>query len=216
MKWQIALVSLLLSSQVFSADSFDKELSCYKALIGKSAGSSYALDNGAVLVPGKNNGSSGFFVYTESLRYFCYLPKKAESSNSVAKFYDLKLKIPGKAQYDMAYREDKSDPTHPSIGGLVDNTNAVEPKCVTNKSEETDTVLNSEIVKKIKTVHASFKEHGPLDKFQKFPDGYIDSLNTCISVSGEVKSAALKEISLFSLLKPNHNSESSGSGSKGR
>lgn len=207
MKFSIAFVcfSFLIGFQSY-ADSFEKEMSCYNALISKSNGANFNLENKTILIPGIHDNSHGFYIYAERESYFCYFPKKPSKMNTDYNYYYFELKIPNKKPLYISYSDNKSrlspglatsDFPNEMLKGKY-----IVPKCVSYSTNESRAVFESELKTRIALVKSTYDNNALNAKFDKGSeiyreDEYIDALKTCLNASGEVKELAKIEIEKF-------------------
>ena len=72
-----------LSSSANAQPIFDKEVACYKALIGHSEGKNYNLQKDLILIPATRSGKKGFYLYTDSGAYFHAVPATKSGGGAI-------------------------------------------------------------------------------------------------------------------------------------
>jgi hypothetical protein len=75
---------------IFFADTYEKELACYKALAGQASDANFEIDD-FVLIPGTRMPERGFYIFKAHTSYFCPFPKEVSRTEPEAAYYDLEM-----------------------------------------------------------------------------------------------------------------------------
>lgn len=207
----LASIGLLISYGTQAAEEFEKENKCYRALISFASGANYDLENGTILIPGVKNKTRGFYIYTDRMSYFCQFPQENHESTAQADYYYLDLKIADKDRIYVTYSDMKNTPSNPGLGISLSPSEALEgkyttPKCGESLNSESRKLLQNELKARISTVKSTFDIYARDQRYSRPKEKYIEALNACKAVGGEVKALAesetLKFESISSLGKP--------------
>lgn len=208
------------SAVVHAAPVFDKEIACYKALLGKAWGANYDLD-GTILIPATRAGKKGFYLYSETGSYFHAFPTVPATSGM--SYYYFELRVPGKKPHFITYSFDAAREDNPGIGSSAEPLPANQGKYrVLSGGDALDDAsrasFTNDLQTRIKTVASTYSkrlERSKVDrKFTPDKARFEAALDSC----GKIDNKELKETVVAeraALAKVNPPVGNSGSSSEG-
>lgn len=164
-KWTILLLaaSWLGSFYARAETSLSAQYQCYKSLIGIAKSANFLLTNNTILLPGYKGDKKGFYLYSEKSAYFCKFPAQAQEKYKDRVSYYMKVVAGDNKPVYMNY-VDYNNLISPNIAESLDRDmlpgikTFVSPKCGENLTDETRSLLTSELKVRMKSANENFKK----------------------------------------------------------